>query len=88
MKRVKSNPAAWRDSVQGRTDYIAARSKAQSLANQLGYDHGLEANDVFKSWHVFMLPMRKNRMGHELLCEVVSCENLDHCRPGHGPKGA
>jgi hypothetical protein len=26
--------------------------------------------------------------GHELTCEVVSCESLDRCQPGHGPKGA
>jgi hypothetical protein len=34
-----------------------------------------------------MLPQRKNRYGFELRCEVVECENLDRCQPGHGPMG-
>lgn len=78
----------WTETEQGRAAHTAARGQAQNLANELGYDHGIERNDLFKSFHVFMLPMRKNRRGHELSCEVVSCENLDRCQPGHGPKGA
>lgn len=67
------------------SDYQTARAEAQAKANATGFDHGLERNDLFKSFRVFMLPRRENRCGHELRCEVVSPERLDACQPGHGP---
>lgn len=85
MKRAKKDPKAWRSTSQARVDYQRARTEAQAKANEYGFDYGIEANDVFKQWHVFMLPMKKNRYGHECFCEVVSCEVLDRCQPGHGP---
>ena len=51
----------------------------------LGFDYGLEVNDVFREWRIFMLPMRQNRSGHELRCEVVMCSNMATCQLGHGP---
>jgi hypothetical protein len=65
------------------TKYRLARDAAQALANASGYDYGLERNAF--GWSAFMLPMRKNRYGHELRCEVVHPERLDACKPGHGP---
>ena len=47
-------------------------------------DVGLEANDLFKTWHAFLLPQRNNRTGFELRCEVVSPERIDATLPGHG----
>jgi hypothetical protein len=64
--------------------YETCRAAAQKLANELGFDYGVE-KDAF-GYHHFMLPQRKDRYGHELACEVVSCENLAKCRPGHGPR--
>lgn len=75
----------WKQTEQGRAAYVAARAEAQAKANATGLDHGIEANDVFKTWRVFMLPRRENRYGHELRCEVVSCESLAKCQQGHGP---
>ena len=77
----------WSQTSAGVDAYIAKRAEAQAAANRDGFDCGLEANDLFKHWNVFMLPQRRNRTGHELRCEVVSCENLDRCQPGHGPRG-
>ncbi len=77
----------WSATPAGIDAYVKARAHAQVAANGDGIDRGLEANDLFKQWHTFMLPQRKNRYGHELRCEVVSCENLDRCQPGHGPRG-
>lgn len=67
-------------------DYKEARSQAQVRANELGFDHGLEYNKIFKTYRFFMLPMKANRSGHELTCEVVMCENLATCQIGHGPR--
>lgn len=64
-------------------EYREARAKAQRTANATGYDFGIERN-LF-GWSVFMLPKRENRYGHELRCEVVHCESIDKCKPGHGP---
>jgi hypothetical protein len=64
--------------------YPAARADAQKRANATGFDHGLEWNDVFGSWNVFMLPARQNRRGFELRAEVVSPENIEKTQPGHG----
>lgn len=74
---------SWRTSPTGVRAYIETRAKAQSQANETGFDHGLEANDLFKSWNMFMLPRKENRRGHELRCEVVYPER--NWKPGHGP---
>lgn len=70
-KRTKKDPTAWRNSPAGLASYRTARAEAQRKANELGFDHGLEANDLFRTWHVFLLPEPKNRCGYELRCEVV-----------------
>ncbi len=84
-RRQKPDPAAWRNSPAGDEKYRAARAEAQKRANELGYDYGIEANDLFRSFHVFMLPSAQHRCGHELSCEVVHPERLENCKPGHGP---
>lgn len=66
-------------------DYVQARAAAQSAANADGYDRGLAYNKLFHEWSFKMLPQKRNRYGHELQCEVVSCEHLERCKPGHGP---
>lgn len=65
--------------------YEEAKEKAQSLANELGFDYGVEASDPMFGWRCFMLPRRENRYGFETRCEVVSCSDLSRCQPGHGP---
>jgi len=85
VTRPRKDPTAWRSTPEGREKYRAARERAQALANELGFDHGLEANDVFREFRVFMLPAKANRYGFELRCEVVMCGYLDKCQPGHGP---
>lgn len=86
MRRPKVPAVDWASTALGQAAYREARARAQELANSLGFDHGLERNDLFKSWHVFMLPQHSNRYGHETRCEVVMCENLEKCQPGHGPR--
>lgn len=73
--------------------YEEARAHAQTLANQSGFDYGIEAT-CFPSkrktptgYRVFGLPAKRNRYGYELHCEVVMCENLSRCQKGHGPNG-
>lgn len=78
----------WRSTPTGVVAYAKARAEAQTKANETGYDYGIEPNDLFKSWHVFLLPQKQNRFGHELRCEVVMCEHIDRCKPGHGPEHA
>lgn len=85
MTRPRKDPSAWMHTPEGHAKYLAARNEAQALANELGFDHGLEANDVFREFRVFMLPQKANRYGFELRCEVVMCERLDKCQKGHGP---
>jgi hypothetical protein len=68
------------------TNYSDARAEAQRLANADGRDRGLEFNKLFKTYQIVGLPETQNRFGFELRCEVVSCENYDLCKPGHGPK--
>lgn len=85
-KRISKDPTAWRSTPDGVSKYRAARAEAQAKANADGFDRGLEANDLFKSWNVFMLPGKSNRYGHEVRCEVVSCEDLSKCQAGHGPR--
>lgn len=83
MKRAKVD---WRNTTAGHEAWRVAREDAQRKANATGFDHGVEANDLFKSFHTFMLPRKENRCGHELRCEVVSCEDLSKCQQGHGPQ--
>lgn len=85
-KRTQKDPTAWLSTSAGQAAYTRARAEAQAKANETGYDYGLERNDLFKSFHTFMMPRRENRTGHELRAEVVSCEHLDRCKPGHGPR--
>jgi len=84
-KRMKKDPAAWRNTPAGVEAYRVARASAQAAANADGFDRGLEANDLFKSWRTFMLPGKGYRYGFEARCEVVSCEDLTRCVHGHGP---
>lgn len=83
-KAYRSN-TDWANTAEGHAKWKEARETAQALANKLGFDHGIERNDFFKTFRVFILPRRENRYGHERMCEVVSPENLDVCASGHGP---
>lgn len=83
MKRKSA--VDWTSTEQGKAKYLAARDLAQKQADELGYDYGIERNDLFKEFRVFMLPMKSNRCGHELRCEVVHPTLLEKCKPGHGP---
>jgi hypothetical protein len=85
MKRAKKDPKAWMHTEQGASRYKAARAEAQKKANELGFDFGLAGNDLFREFMIFMLPAKLNRCGHELRCEVVMCEDMTKCQPGHGP---
>ena len=85
-KRARKDPTAWRSTPEGHAKYQAARAEAQQKANELGYDYGLEANDLFKSFHVFMLPAAQYRAGHELRCEVVHPMTMTTTKAGHGPE--
>ena len=84
-KRIKDT-TAWRRTPEGTTKYHAAYEQAQAQANASGRDMGIEANDLFKEFRVFGLPSRENRSGHELRCEVVSCQTFLKIAPGHGPR--
>ncbi len=84
-RRQRGPSDAWRHTPEGHAKYLAARAEAQKKANELGFDHMVEANDLFKQFSVSMLPGKKYRSGHELRGEVVMCENLNTCQPGHGP---
>lgn len=83
---MKRNTTDWTTTAAGTEKYRTARAAAQAAANADGFDRGLERNDIFKSFHVFMLPQKANRYGFELRCEVVSCEALEKCQTGHGPR--
>lgn len=65
-------------------DYKEVRAAAQAAANKDGYDRGLEI--LGGSYRFFLLPSVGSRQGHELLCEVVSCEIRERCAKGHGPE--
>jgi hypothetical protein len=67
-------------------DYKKVREAAQKMANETGHDYGVSYNALFKTYTVQLLPARRNRYGRDLTCEVVSCADLDRCKPGHGPK--
>lgn len=63
--------------------YLVVRAEAQRKADAYGFDYGIDRNAF--GFRCFMLPQRKNRYGHELNCEVVSCSDLSKCQHGHGP---
>lgn len=84
MRRKTKTP--WSQTEAGIAAYHAVRAAAQSACNADGFDRGIEANDLFCNWRTFLLPQRQNRSGHELRCEVISCENLERCQKGHGPR--
>jgi hypothetical protein len=85
MKRArKAKSTPWSQTPAGAAAYTAARAEAQRDANTYGFDYGIEACELSRRWRIFMLPRRENRQGFELRCEVVSCENLSKCQPGHG----
>lgn len=84
-RRNRTYSKDWRNTPEGQAKYEVARADAQAKANALGMDQGLEANDFFQMFTSFTLPERECRQGHETRCEVVWPENLDKCRPGHGP---
>lgn len=68
-------------------NYFEASAYARACANQSGFDHGIE-RDTYNgpdAFYVFMLPRKQSRCGHELRCEVVSCDNVKDCQRGHGP---
>lgn len=85
MSKSKKPKLRWADSPEGLAAYTRARAQAQAIANESGGDVGIECNEMFKQWRTFLLPQRRHRQGHELQCEVVMCENIDRCLPGHGP---
>lgn len=66
-----------------RDNYKEVRAEAQAKANATGFDFGIE-KDAF-GFHSLMLPQKQNRYGHELRCEVVTCEDLSKVQKGHGP---
>lgn len=84
--RRKQTKTPWSETDDGARAYRETREVVQAKCNADGFDRGIEANDLFRSWHVFLLPQKQNRRGHELRCEVVSCENIERCQPGHGPR--
>lgn len=75
----------WRSTPAGHARYLERRAEAQRRANETGYDHGLEYNELFRDFHVSTLPARQHRAGHELRVEVVHPERLESVKPGHGP---
>ncbi len=76
---------AWRRTPKGEATYRAAKIAAQAQANGDGFDRGVAFNDLFHTCRVFLLPRKQNRCGDELRCEVVHCDDLSRCQPGHGP---
>jgi hypothetical protein len=84
-RKTKTLDTSWRDTPAGIQKYHEMRAEAQRRANETGFDHGIEANELFRQYHIFMLPNKENRRGFELRCEVVMPENLGKCQSGHGP---
>ncbi len=81
---MKKNTPRWRDSEGGRAAYTVAYAEAQAKADALKLDHGLECFEGYMPrWHVFLLPCKHNRYGHETSCQVV--HPTVGARPGHGP---
>jgi hypothetical protein len=64
--------------VYDERNYSETRAAAQAYANKYGRDVGLERNDLFKTYALFLLPSPQNRYGHELRCEVVRSEKGAH----------
>jgi len=81
----KKDPGAWLNTPKGQARYTERRAEAQTLANTTGFDYSLVRNDIFQDFTVHMLPRRENRYGRDLEGEVVMCEHIDRCQPGHGP---
>ena len=56
------------------TDYKEARNFAQSNANDLNLDHGIEKTSEFgkKGYNVKLLPTKENCHGHELFMERIN----------------
>lgn len=79
--------AELRASSDDRYPYVNAREEAQRAANASGLDYGVERNEA-GGYFAHCLPRREHRRGFELRCEVVSCEDLERCAPGHGPERA
>lgn len=75
---------SWKHTAEGDRKYREARARAQKMANEDGLDRGLEASDYEKDYVVFVLPQARYRFGHELRCEVVSCEIVEKTAAGHG----
>lgn len=72
-------------SGDARYPYERCRAEAQRLANETGFDFGIQRNTMCGGYEPFTLPDRKHRCGFELSCEVVHCEILERCQAGHGP---
>lgn len=85
-KQRRTAKPDWSTTPAAHAAYVTARAEAQARANATGFDHGLSLNSLFKSYEIRMLPQRQNRYGSELMCEVVMCERLEACQPGHGPR--
>jgi len=83
----RANKIAWSETPEANATYVQRRAEAQAKANETGFDYRLAFNELVKDYMISLLPMKKNRYGFELWCEVVSCEDLSKCRPGHGPMG-
>lgn len=58
-------------SSEERRSYKNVRIQAQTEANEMGCDFGLEFNKLFKEYNYFILPSEKNRCGFQLRCEVI-----------------
>ena len=63
--------------------YEQAKKRAKEQANELGFDYGV--SKTYDGYTCFMLPAKLHRSGHELRCEVVSCDDIKKIRQGHGP---
>lgn len=67
-------------------DYARGKVWAQVMANNSGFDYGIEKNPIFGTYSAFMLPRKINRSGHELRCEIVTCSDINRMQTGHGSK--
>lgn len=85
MSKRKAAKVDWTRTPAGDAEYTRVRAEAQAKANETGFDYGVERNDLFKTFRSFLLPAKASRYGFELQCEVVMCEIVDKCQPGHGP---
>jgi hypothetical protein len=70
-RKAHKSASEWAYTEAGHAKYLAAHKKAQHMANEMGVDVGIERNDLFKEFRVFLLPRPENRSGHELRAEVV-----------------